>query len=45
MALAACLAFSIVVLIGLVQGFYAMDHPPGGWCQDNSATCVHRGQP
>ncbi|WP_336052794.1 hypothetical protein [Streptomyces sp. CA2R101] len=45
MALAACLAFSIVVLIGPVQGFYAMDHPPGGWCQDNSATCVHRDQP
>ncbi|MCR8575893.1 hypothetical protein [Streptomyces sp. Isolate_219] len=39
--LAVCLAFSIAVLIGLVQGFYEMDHPPGGWCQDNSDTCVH----
>ncbi|MCZ1007047.1 hypothetical protein [Streptomyces lydicus] len=41
-ALAVGLALSLAVLIGLVQGFHAMDHPPGGWCQDNSATCVHR---
>ncbi|MFE1175951.1 hypothetical protein [Streptomyces sp. NPDC058773] len=39
--LGTCLVFSIAVLIGLVQGFYEMDHPPGGWCQDNSASCVH----
>ncbi|MFE3775927.1 hypothetical protein [Streptomyces sp. NPDC059122] len=30
-ALALCLAASIAVLVGLVRGFYEMDHPPGGW--------------
>ncbi|MFJ4530078.1 hypothetical protein [Streptomyces nigrescens] len=39
--LGACLAISIAVLIRLVHGFYEMDHPPSGWCQDNSAVCVH----
>ncbi|MFC9882041.1 hypothetical protein ACFVJW_21025 [Streptomyces libani] len=41
MGLGACLAISIAVLIRLVHGFYEMDHPPSGWCQDNSAACVH----
>ncbi|MDT0457403.1 hypothetical protein RM550_16935 [Streptomyces sp. DSM 41527] len=45
MALAVVLALSLTVLIGLIEGFYARGHPPGGWCQDNSATCVDRGQP
>lgn len=36
----ACLAFSLVVIVGLVQGYYEMSHPPGGWCQDNSPKCV-----
>lgn len=40
--LAVCLAASLAVIAGLMRGFYAMDHPPGGWCQDNSATYVHR---
>ncbi|MFG2532541.1 hypothetical protein [Streptomyces sp. NPDC048516] len=43
--LAAGLALSLTVLSGLTPGYDAMDHPPGGWCLDNSATCVHRGQP
>lgn len=38
--LGACLVFSAAVLIGLTHGLHEMDHPPGGWCQDNSATCI-----
>ncbi|TJZ44622.1 hypothetical protein FCH28_30405 [Streptomyces piniterrae] len=36
----ACLAVSLAVIVGLVQGYYEMGHPPDGWCQDNSAKCV-----
>ncbi|UNO40847.1 hypothetical protein [Streptomyces sp. MST-110588] len=32
----ACLVCSLAVIAGLVQGYYEMGHPPGGWCQDDS---------
>jgi hypothetical protein len=35
-----CLAVSLAVIAGLVQGYYEMDHPPDGWCQDDSPKCV-----